>query len=826
MRPPHITDERIEELLGRLDVERKVRLISGADFWHIPAEHVIGLRSVFLSDGPSGVRGEFWDERDPSSCLPSPTALAATWDESTVARAAGILAAEASRKGVHVVLGPTINLHRSPLGGRHFECFSEDPLLTGRMAEAYVTALRKAGTAAAPKHYVANDSETERYTVDVRVDERTLREVYLAPFERVVAAGAWLVMSAYNGVNGHTMTEHPLLTDPLRAEWGFDGVVVSDWTAVRSTESAAAGNDLAMPGPSEVWGGPLLEAIRAGRIAESTVDEKVRRIIRLAARVGALDDPNQLDDPTQLDDPVPLGDPPTASDRSRILREVAADSMVLLRDEGPLLPLRRSELGRVAVLGHNASAARIQGGGSSSVVPEYTVSPLEGLRAALEPTTEVVHREGETVRDGLEPVPAEMLTDPETSERGVRVRFRGARGELLGTEHRGTAQLMWTGSELHGADTVEVIARVHPAVGGEYELGVAGMGQHTLSVDGSVVLERTLEPEVDDPAAGVLAPPYATVPVELEPERPFDVLATHRVSGAPLSAVTLGLLPERPDEEREFSEAVSAASEADAAVVVVGTTARTESEGFDRDTLALPGRQRELVRAVARVNPRTVVVVNSGAPVELEWHEEVPAVLLSWFPGQEGGNALADVLLGESEPGGRLPTSWPLRQDDVPVLETRPDHGKLAYTEGPHLGYRAWQRAGRQPAYSFGHGLGYTEWEYSALLGPDRIGTGEDALFRVRLRNTGDRHGKEVVQLYLRRTESAVDRPALWLAGFATIEAAPGEEASVPVRLEATAFRHWDPAAGGWSFEPGTFTVLAGRSVAELPLRAELTLDA
>ncbi|MGJ7907228.1 beta-glucosidase [Actinopolyspora sp. H202] len=814
MRPPRIPDERVEELLGRLDVERKVRLISGADFWHTPAEPAIGLRSMFLSDGPSGVRGEFWDERDPSSCLPCPTALAATWDESRVARAAGVLAVEARRKGVHAVLGPTINLHRSPLGGRHFECFSEDPLLTGRMAEAYVTALQEAGTAATPKHYVANDSETERYTVDVRVDERTLREAFLAPFERVVAAGAWLVMSAYNGVNGHTMTEHPLLTAPLRTEWGFDGVVVSDWTAVRSTDSAAAGNDLAMPGPSEVWGEPLLAAVRAGRISEATIDEKVRRIVRLAARVGALDEPAES------------GAPPTVPDRSRILREVAAASMVLLRNEGSLLPLRRSELGRVAVLGHNASAARIQGGGSSSVVPEYTISPLEGLRAALEPTTEVVHRAGVTVRDGLEPVPAEMLTDPETSERGVRVRFRDARGELLATEHRGTAQLMWTGPELHGADTVEVVARVHPAVGGGHELGVAGMGQHTLSVDGSVVLERTLEPEGEDPAAGVLAPPYVTVPVELEPERPFDVLATHRVSGAPLTAVTLGLLPERPDEDREFSEAVSAASEADAAVVVVGTTARTESEGFDRDTLALPGKQCELVRAVARVNPRTVVVVNSGAPVELEWHEEVPAVLLSWFPGQEGGNALADVLLGESEPGGRLPTSWPLRQDDVPVLETRPDHGTLAYTEGPHIGYRAWQRSEREPAYSFGHGLGYTEWECSALLGPERIAPGEDALFRVRLTNTGDRHGKEVVQLYLRRAESVVDRPALWLAGFAAIEAAPGEEVSVPVRLEAAAFRHWNSAADDWSFEPGFFTVLAGRCVADLPLRTEVRLDA
>ncbi|SDP64746.1 beta-glucosidase [Actinopolyspora xinjiangensis] len=813
MEPPHISQEHVEELLGRLDLERKVRLISGAGFWHTPDEPVIGLRGMFLSDGPSGVRGEFWDERDPSSCLPSPTALAATWDEESVVGSARVLAAEARRKGVDVVLGPTINLHRSPLGGRHFECFSEDPLLTGRIAGAYIGALQDAGVAATAKHYVANDSETERYTVDVEVDERTLRELYLAPFERAVAAGAWLVMSGYNGVNGHTMTEHPLLEDPLRTEWGFDGVVVSDWTAVRTTEAAAAGNDLAMPGPSEVWGAPLLAAIRDGRVPEAAVDDKVRRIIRLAARVGA------------LDDVVPRGLRLPEVDRSRALRSAAADSMVLLRNEGELLPLRRSRLGRLAVLGPSASASRVQGGGSSSVVPEYAISPLEGLRTALGSATEVVHREGVFLRDELEPVPVDMLTNPVTGQRGVRVCFRDAHGEVLAAENRGTARLMWTGAELSGVETVEVSTTVLPTVSGTHELGVAGVGPHRLEVDGSVVLERTLRPERADPAEAVLAPPHATAEVELEAGSAVDVLATHRVLGGWLGAVTLGLFEPAADAAAEFAGAVAAASEADAAVIVVGTTARTESEGSDRDTLELPGGQRELVRAVAEANPHTVVVVNSGAPVELDWHEEVPAVLLSWFPGQEGGNALADVLLGDREPGGRLPSTWPVRQRDVPVLDTRPDHGRLEYAEGPHIGYRAWRRSARRPAYSFGHGLGYTRWEYTSLLGPERFRAGDDVLFQVGLTNTGERHGKEVVQLYLRRAESEVDRPELWLAGFAVVEAAAGAQALVPVRLEAEVFRHWDRVVGGWSFEPGTFTVLAGHGVADLPLRTEIQLD-
>ncbi|HSR24178.1 MAG TPA: glycoside hydrolase family 3 N-terminal domain-containing protein, partial [Candidatus Eisenbacteria bacterium] len=395
----------IDLLLARLDLRQKIRLISGADFWSTHAEPAVGLRRLVLSDGPSGVRGERWDERDPSISLPCGTALAATWDPELVVRIGALVAAEARRKGVDVVLGPTINLHRSPLGGRHFEAFSEDPLLTGAIAAAYVAAVQSHGVGACPKHFVANDSETDRLTVDVRVDERTLREVYLAPFERVVAAGAWLVMAAYNGVNGATMTASPLLRRPLKSEWAFDGVVVSDWTAVRSTDAAAGGTDLAMPGPAPLWGEPLEAAVRSGAVEESAIDDKVCRLLRLAARVGALE---------------PGASPvtPDHPDAPGLVREAAARAMVLLRNEGGLLPLDASGLRTIAVLGPNAATARIQGGGSATVVPARVVDPLSGLRAALGGRASVRHAVGALSRHGLGPVDASCLAGP-----GLRIRF-------------------------------------------------------------------------------------------------------------------------------------------------------------------------------------------------------------------------------------------------------------------------------------------------------------------------------------------------------------------------------------------------------------------
>ena len=794
----------IDELLARLDLRQKIRLVSGADFWSTRPEPAIGLRQLVLSDGPSGVRGVRWDERDPSISLPCGTALAATWDPELVARVGALIAGEARRKGVDVVLGPTINLHRSPLGGRHFEAFSEDPLLTGAIAAAYVASVQAHGVAACPKHFVANDSETDRFTVDVRVDERALRELYLAPFERVVAAGAWAVMAAYNGVNGATMTASPLLHRPLKEEWGFDGVVVSDWTAVRSTAAAAAGTDLAMPGPAPLWGHPLESAVRGGAIEEAAIDDKVRRLLGLAARVEALG-ARRAEPPAQVDPAEAAG----------LVREAAARAMVLVRNESGLLPLDAGALRTVAVLGPNAASARIQGGGSATVVPARVVGPLSGLREALGDRVVIRHAVGAHSRHGLAPVPAPLMTEP-----GLRVRFLDRDGAVLRSENRRSGFLLWLGADVPpGAARLELTGRLRADRDGEWRIGFAGLGAFRLDVDGERALEEVVPLEGDDLAAAFLRPPQRSVARQLAAGQEVEVALTRQVEPGPLGvSLVLGVEPPRRPDAEELAAAVALARESDVAVVVVGTTEEIESEGFDRTSLALPAGQDDLVRSVAAANRRTVVVVNAGAPVEMPWRDEVAAVLLAWFPGQEFGAALADVLLGAAEPGGRLPTTWPASMADVPVLSTRPVDGALRYAEGLHVGYRAWARAAAPPAFAFGSGLGYTTWAYEALSAPAAVAAGEDLAVTVRVRNTGRRSGGEVVQAYLSRPESSVERPALWLAGFARVAAAPGEEAVARLTLPARALQHWSTAGRRWETEPGTFRLRVGSSAASTPL--------
>jgi beta-glucosidase len=346
-------------------------------------------------------------------------------------------------------------------------------------------------------------------------------------------------------------------------------------------------------------------------------------------------------------------------------------------------------------------------------------------------------------------------------------------------------------------------------------------------VDRAVVIDEVVRPASDGFAASFLDPPQRSVVRNLAEGDELDLTLVHLLAPElDFAKIVLGVQPPRRTDGDELSRAVDAARGADAAIVVVGTDERVETEGRDRVSLSLPGRQDDLARAVAAANPRTVVVVNAGAPVVMPWRDEVAAVLLAWFSGQEFGNALADVLFGAVEPGGRLPTTWPASEEDVPVLSTRPTDGHLDYTEGLHIGYRAWLRTGRSPAYPFGHGLGYTTWRYETVEAPATARTGEPVDVLVRVRNTGRRRGKEVVQAYLSRPESAVDRPRLWLAGFAAVGADPGETVVAEIRLAARAFQHWSTAEHGWRTEPGPFTLTVGPSVADRPLARVISLPA
>ncbi|MFF8726599.1 glycoside hydrolase family 3 C-terminal domain-containing protein [Streptomyces sp. NPDC015171] len=806
-----MTDEdALDRLLDKLTPHAGIRLLTGATTWRTAAEPDLEMGELVLSDGPAGVRGEGWDERDTSVLLPSASALAASWDEQLVEEAGGLLASEARRKGVHVVLAPHLNLHRSPLAGRHFECFSEDPVLTGRMGAALIRGIQAHGVAATAKHYVANDAETDRLTVDVRIDERTLREVHLAPFEAAVAAGVRLVMAGYHQVNGVTMTAHELLGAPLKSEWGFDGVVVSDWGAVRGTrDTARAGLDLQMPGPAGEWGEALVRAVAAGEVEERAVRDKVRRLLRLAAWCGMLGRPHRAARPHLR----------SGQARSLARRAVAAGA-VLLANRG-VLPLDPARLGTVAVIGAAAARTRTQGGGSAGVFPQGEVSLLDGLRAGLRGRARVVHVPGPAPAGPPPPLDPLLASDPRTAAPGVLLRILDASGAELLAEHRAS------GRQLEpplppGAHTVEISARLRPRTSGSWRVGIAGFGRLALGLDGHPLLDGEFATTTDDPAVLHVSPPAQVVTARLTAGTTPLLVARRELAPGTGRAVVVGAAPPAPDRAAALAAASRAARAADVAVVAVGTGEQYESEGRDRAHLSLGPDQDALVRAVARANPRTVVVVNSGGPVELPWRHDVGALLLAWFPGQEAGGGLADVLLGRSEPGGRLPTTWPARLADAPVTRTRPDAGRLPYTEGIHVGHRGWLREGRTPAYWFGHGLGYTTWAYEHISGPARAAPDAGLTVLVRLRNTGARPGREVVQVYLSRPGStAVEYPERWLAGWAAVRARPGETVVARIPVPARALSHWDVGSGGWRTEPGPCRVLAGSSADQLPL----TLD-
>ncbi|MFJ6605638.1 glycoside hydrolase family 3 protein [Streptomyces lydicus] len=810
----------VERALAALDLDAKARLLSGQDMWTLPALPAIGLRSLVMSDGPVGVRGQEWSAEDPSVALPSPTALAATWDPELARRTGHLLAQEARRKGVHVLLAPTVNLHRSPLGGRHFECYSEDPLLTGALGAGYVRGVQEGGVGTTVKHFVGNDAETDRLTVDNRIAPRPLRELYLAPFEHIVTnAHPWGIMTAYNQVNGATMTEHRyLVNEVLRGEWGFDGCNVSDWTAARDTVRALRGGlDVAMPGPRTVYGAPLAAAVRAGEVTEAEVDAAVRRVLLLAARTGCLEGVAAAVDPAGV---------PQGIDGRALAREVARRGFVLLRNE-PVrgarraLPLDATALRSLAVIGASARDARVLGG-SATVFPDTVVSPLEGLRAALPQGVEVTFAPG---------------ADPRTRTPHARegfalcARYLAVDGRVLAEtpQFDGKVQAMGrfpAGVTRDELAAVELTGTCTPRTGGRHTFAVAGTGDLRLTVGGAVLFDEHCAPEGHDPFEAFMHPVERQVTAELTAGKPVDVvlrfvpLSLGLGEGMDALHFTLGHREPQLDPDAEIEEAVRAAAAADAAVVVVATTEEVESEGLDRRDLRLPGRQDELVARVAAVNPHTVVVVNAGSPVELPWRTRVPAVLLSWFPGQEGGAALAEVLLGAHEPGGRLPTTWPARIEDAPVTAVAPTDGQLDYSEGVFIGYRGWRASAAAPAYPFGHGLGYTDWEYESLdTTPDSV--------RVRLRNAGERPGREVVQIYLAPTADAApdapERPVRWLAGFAVVEAGPGESAETEIPLPDRAFAVWEED-GGWRRVKGVYTVEAAHSVADRRLTAEVTV--
>ncbi|SDS89266.1 beta-glucosidase [Paraoerskovia marina] len=817
-------------VLGALTLEEKISLVVGRDMWTTRGLPRVGLRPIALSDGPVGVRGTSTDESVRSAMLPAPSALSATWDRELAWRVGALFASEARRHGVDVVLAPQVNLQRTPVGGRHFECYSEDPHLTAEIAVAVVSAAQERGVGMCVKHFVANDSETDRTRYVARVEARALREVYLPPFERLVReAGAWSVMGAYSGVDvggvaAPALEHRPLLTGVLKDEWGFDGVVVSDWVATKSVLPAVRGGlDLQMPGPDGPWGVGLHDAVAAGEVTEAELDEKVSRILLLAERVGALAGADAAAAPAGTAWPDAVGERPcdAAPPPQSILREVTARSVVVLKDDPRLIPTGVRNARRIALVGPNAAELFLQGGGSSFVRPDHVTHLPSELQAAL-PATRVDVHPGARARQNPPALDVgARCTDPESGLPGVRIELLSADGHVLSSvvhdEWNG-----WFAEVVPEARTLRLTTSVHLAEPGRHALGAGTVGVHRVLVDGQLVCAGDVVVAEEIILSSGHNHPVATT-VVIDVDEPTDVVlaaelqVVHPVGyDSFVRAALVHRLP-GPGDDEVMAQAVEAARAADLAVVVVGTTEEVESEGFDRTSLDLPGNQDELVRRVVAANPRTVVVVNAGAPVLLPWLDDAPSVLWAWLPGQEGGAALADVLTGQTEPSGRLPWTLPARASDVPVPHATPVDGIVEYAEGVHVGYRAWERDGLTPAACFGHGLGWTTWSYDGVtlvVDPDHPG---DVTVDVTIRNDGERSGREVVQVYVEPPPgSQDDRPRRWLGGFTVVDVDPGESATARVRVPLRVFQVW--SVDTWVTPVGRHTLRVGRSVRDLRL--------
>jgi beta-glucosidase len=793
-------DDAVEELLAALTLEEKCRMVSGADAWSIRGCERLEIPDWRVSDGPVGVRGRAMGE---GLVLPCPSAMGASWDTELLRELGAALGQEAVDREVDVVLAPTMNLHRSPRGGRHFEAFSEDPELTARLAVAYIEGVQGEGVAACAKHFVANDQEHERTTIDVRVDERTLREVYLRPFEASVRdGGVRTVMAAYNYVNGeHACSNAKLLQRILKDEWGFDGVAMSDWDAMKDTVAPARhGLDLEMPGPGRWWGDSKLSAaVRDGKVDEADLDDKVRRVLHLLAWRDRLPGRTATAGEKSVDRP----------EHRALARRAAAAGTVLVKNDG-VLPLAAGA--SVALIGPGAARTAQLGGGSALLRPHRRVSVLDALRGRWD--GEVTYAQGVDIRRG-----GSALNPGWVGPGGVRAEVfvgTGFEGELLRDEQRPGVMNYWLEDTFpDGVDqlSARLSFTMTPDRSGPHALVAKGYGNTTLLLDGEPVATN----EVDSFPVGLGIRGGAGA-VDLEAGRPYEVVLEHLPISEPWKVVVadVGVLF-APDREALLVEAERVAAAADVAVVVVGSSDEWESEGSDRGTLELPAGQDELIARVLAANPRTVVVLNCGSPVLMPWLGDVPAALVAWYPGQEGGDAIADVLVGDAEPGGRMPTTWAVAERDTPSFLHYPgEAGEVRYGEELHVGHRWYDARGITPLVPFGHGGSYTtfEWGVATITGTDRA-----PVVEVPVTNTGDRRGSEVVQLYLAALDPPVLRPPKQLAGFAKVHLSPGERGVARIALDERAFARWDVTEHAWVVDPGSYELLLAASAVDVRMR-------
>ncbi|KAH8813203.1 glycoside hydrolase superfamily [Xylogone sp. PMI_703] len=818
---PQDSREKARALAASLSLEEQVSLLVAADFWRSKSIPEKGIPAYKTSDGPNGARGAIFKAGTKAALFPCGVSLAATWNTSLLYQVGQHLADEVKARSAQVLLAPTVCLHRGPLGGRNFESFSEDPFLTGKLAASYIQGLQEKGVAATIKHFVGNEQETFRLTMDSVIQERPLRELYLRPFEIAIRdANPWAVMSSYNLVNGvHAdMNEHTL-KDILRGEWGYDGLVMSDWGGVNSTvEAVEAGCDIEMP-VSTKWRGPkLIEAVKAGKLSREAVERAAVNVLHLVERTKGSDMSVEL--PEREDD---------REETRQLIRDAGAEGLTLLKNEGSILPIKSSQT-KIAVIGPNANRAIAGGGGSASLNPYYNTIPLDSIKAA--PGKEVKYALGCHTYKWL-PLAADYCTTS-SGEQGVSLEFHIGdkfEGEPRVIQQRTNTDLfLWDSVPLEVGKVWSCRAktRLTPTTSGRHTISFSSVGAGRLLVNGEVVLDLwnwTEEGEaMFDGSIDYL------IDIDCEANKPLELVVEMNNELRPISkqkqrnqthgngGCRIGY--KEQDTHDYLQEAVDIARESDVAVVIVGLDAEWESEGYDRQTMDLPvdGSQDRLVEAVLQANPNTIVVNQSGSPVTMPWADRVPAIIQAWYQGQEAGNALADVLFGFKNPSGKLPTTFPRRLQDNPTYHNWPGENlKVLYGEGLYIGYRHYERVGIPPLFPFGHGLSYTSFDYGkpSISGSTLTQAGK-IVIRIPVTNTGTVEGAEIVQAYVHDEKSRLPRPEKELQAFDKVFLKPGETAHATLTLDRYSVGYYDTDAKAWIAEEGLFQVLIGASSVDI----------
>ncbi|HEY9166732.1 MAG TPA: glycoside hydrolase family 3 C-terminal domain-containing protein [Candidatus Kryptonia bacterium] len=798
-------DQRVEDLLGRMTMDEKLSMLGGTGFATKPNER-LGIPELKMSDGPLGVR---WGR---STAFPAGMAMAASWDTSLINRVGKSIGEELRGKGRDVILGPCVNIARLPIGGRDFESYGEDPYLASRMAVSYIQGVQSEKVAATVKHFAANNQEFERGFVDEKIDKRTLNEIYLPAFKAAVEEGKVLaVMSAYNKINGHFCSENDyILKDKLKDEWKFDGLVMSDWGAVHSTiPTANGGLDLEMPTGEFLNPGTLADAVHDGTVKESTINEKVRRILRVMFTLGLFDE-NRSADSTLINTP----------EHQKVAYQAAVEGIVLLKNRDNILPLNPDKLKSIAVIGPNAAEARTQGGGSAMVTPVYSVSPLEALKNKLGDKIKINFAEGSELNGDVQPIDSSLLYLPDnTNVHGLHAEYfdnQSLNGTPKVTRNDEQIHFNWTGrSPAEGipADhfSVRWTTKLKVQEDGYYQLQGMGDDGIRLYVDGKMVIDDWRD-----------HPPIArSYSLELKKDKYYDLkFEYYQDEGG-----ALAILGMKSSGRDPVKEAVEAAKKSDVAILFVGTSSQYESEGFDRDDMALPADQDELIKKVCGANKNTIVVVISGAPVLMnKWIGDVPAALEAWFGGDEAGNAIADVLLGNHNPSGKLPVTFPMQWKDCSAYDSyRKQDSVSVYSDGIFVGYRHFDKYNIKPLFPFGYGLSYTDFEYKNLEVEPMGGSGSGNYeVTFELANVGKREGVEIAQLYVHDPGTTTPVPVKELKRFARVSLKAGESTTVRFEVLRADFAHYDLTTDAWATRPGEYDIMIGSSSRDLKLKGTI----